>query len=161
MSNATKFPIQFNNPKTIWTLSLSLLYTILSMIPFYYYLTNLVNIDNDGIYFLQYLPIFTGLLLYFIQFLFLTYFWNEEKVYKKRDILNVSLKSYILVFSMFYSIYFLIFGYWIGNTNAYESALLSDTINRNMIQLLITLGTILTTYLLMQNIQDGSYRTSK
>ncbi|MGB1981278.1 MAG: hypothetical protein ACPHQO_02270 [Candidatus Kariarchaeum pelagius] len=161
MSNATKFPIQFNNPKTIWTLSLLLLYTILSMIPFYYYLTNLVNIDNDGIYFLQYLPIFAGLLLYFIQFLFLTYFWNEEKVYKKRDILNVSLKSYILVFSMFYSIYFLIFGYWIGNTNAYESALLSDTINRNMIQLLITLGTILTTYLLMQNIQDGSYRTSK
>ena len=161
MSNATKFPIKFNNPKTIWTLSLLLLYTILSMIPFYYYLTNLVNIDNDGIYFLQYLPIFTGLLLYFIQFLFLTYFWNEEKVYKKRDILNVSLKSYILVFSMFYSIYFLIFGYWIGNTNAYESALLSDTINRNMIQLLITLGTILTTYLLMQNIQDGSYRTSK
>lgn len=161
MSNVTKFPIQFNNPKTIWTLSLLLLYTILSMIPFYYYLTNLVNIDNDGIYFLQYLPIFTGLLLYFIQFLFLTYFWNEEKVYKKRDILNVSLKSYILVFSMFYSIYFLIFGYWIGNTNAYESALLSDTINRNMIQLLITLGTILTTYLLMQNIQDGSYRTSK
>ena len=58
MSNATKFPIQFNNPKTIWTLSLLLLYTILSMIPFYYYLTNLVNIDNDGIYFLQYLPIF-------------------------------------------------------------------------------------------------------
>lgn len=161
MSNATKFPIQFNNPKTIWTLSLLLLYTILSMISFYYYLTNLVNIDNDGIYFLQYLPIFTGLLLYFIQFLFLTYFWNEEKVYKKRDILNVSLKSYILVFSMFYSIYFLIFGYWIGNTNAYESALLSDTINRNMLQLLITLGTILTTYLLMQNIQDGSYRTSK
>ena len=161
MSNATKFPIQFNNPKTIWTLSLLLLYTILSMIPFYYYLTNLVNIDNDGIYFLQYLPIFTGLLLYFIQFLFLSYFWNEEKVYKKRDILNVSLKSYILVFSMFYSIYFLIFGYWIGNTNAYESALLSDTINRNMVQLLITLGTILTTYLLMQNIQDGSYRTSK
>lgn len=161
MSNATKFPIQFNNPKTIWTLSLLLLYTILSMIPFYYYLTNLVNIDNDGIYFLQYLPIFAGLLLYFIQFLFLTYFWNEEKVYKKRDILNVSLKSYILVFSMFYSIYFLIFGYWIGNTNAYESALLSDTINRNMVQLLITLGTILTTYLLMQNIQDGSYRTSK
>lgn len=161
MSNVTKFPIQFNNPKTIWTLSLLLLYTILSMIPFYYYLTNLVNIDNDGIYFLQYLPIFTGLLLYFIQFLFLTYFWNEEKVYKKRDILNVSLKSYILVFSMFYSIYFLIFGYWIGNTNAYESALLSDTINRNMVQLLITLGTILTTYLLMQNIQDGSYRTSK
>ena len=161
MSNTTKFPIQFNNPKTIWTLSLLLLYTILSMIPFYYYLTNLVNIDNDGIYFLQYLPIFTGLLLYFIQFLFLTYFWKEEKVYKKRDILNVSLKSYILVFSMFYSIYFLIFGYWIGNTNAYESALLSDTINRNMIQLLITLGTILTTYLLMQNIQDGSYRTSK
>ena len=161
MSNATKFPIQFNNPKTIWTLSLLLLYTILSMIPFYYYLTNLVSIDNDGIYFLQYLPIFTGLLLYFIQFLFLTYFWNEEKVYKKRDILNVSLKSYILVFSMFYSIYFLIFGYWIGNTNAYESTLLSDTINRNMVQLLITLGTILTTYLLMQNIQDGSYRTSK
>ena len=84
MSNATKFLIQFNNPKTIWTLSLLLLYTILSMIPFYYYLTNLVNIDNDGIYFLQYLPIFTGLLLYFIQFLFLTYFGMKKKSTRKR-----------------------------------------------------------------------------
>ena len=80
MSNATKFLIQFNNPKTIWTLSLLLLYTILSMIPFYYYLTNLVNIDNDEYaIFLQYLPIFTGLLLYFIQFLFLTYFGKKKK----------------------------------------------------------------------------------
>jgi len=156
MSTATAYPIKYSEPRTIWTLSLQLFYTILAMIPFYYYLRNLVTIPAEGRYLLQFLPITIGILLFFIQVQLNSYYWREEKIFKQRDIFVSGLKSSILTLAMFYFIFFLIFGYMIGNSDAYESVLLSDVITRTMIQLLITLGTIVLTAILLQSIQDST-----
>ncbi|MHA2501853.1 MAG: hypothetical protein ACXAE3_03200 [Candidatus Kariarchaeaceae archaeon] len=153
MSTASGYPINYTEPRTIWTIALQLLYTLLAMIPFYYYMKNLIDIPSEGRYLLQYLPVVVGILIFFIQFEMNDYYWNQEKTFTNRDIFTMSLKSTILTLSMFYTIFFFIFTYWIGNNGAYTKGIIEDPINRTMIQLGFTLGVILLTLILMKTAQ--------
>lgn len=156
MSTATGYPIEYSEPRTIWTLTLQLTFTLLAMLPFYYYLRNIAEIPADGRYLLQFLPIAVGILLFFLQQYLNTYYWRKEKIYKRRDMFVVGLQSYILSIWMFYTIYLLLFGYFIGQTDAYDTPLFSDIITRTMIQLLISLGTIALFVLAMRTAQEDN-----
>ena len=157
MSTVTGFPLQYNEPRTIWTISLQLLYTILAMVPFYYYLTNLVQVPEEGAVLLQYLPVITGVLLFFIEIRLNDYYWNKEKIYKHRDIFVCGMKSVILIISMFYTIFFFVFGWLVGTNGGYDSQVfLQDVITRTMIQLIITFATIIVVMLMMETAQSDS-----
>ena len=153
MSTASSYPINYSEPRTIWTIVLQLFYNILAMMPLYYYLRNLIEIPNEGRYLLQFLPITTGILLFFIQFEITDYYWHQEKTFVKRDIFKMSLKSVILSLSMFYSIFFYILTYVVGNGGGYEEGILVDPITRTIVQLSLTLGTIVLTVIMMKTAQ--------
>ena len=154
MSTVGSYSINFSEPRTIWTIVLQLFYTLLAMLPFYYYLRNLIDVPTEGRYLLQFLPIATGLLIFFIQFEMNDYYWHQEKTFTERDIFKMSLKSIILTISMFYIIFFLIFAYWVGNGGGYEGGILENVVTRTMVQLGITLGLILLTLVMMKTVQS-------
>lgn len=154
MSSYSGYPIDYNSPRTIWTMSFQLLYTVLAMIPFYFYQLNILVIPSEGITVLVVLPIGVAILLFFMQIRLNHFYWVSEKTFKKRDVFHVGLKSLILTLSMFYTIFFLIFGNWVGSSDAHAQFGFTDPIEKLAIDATLTLIIILLTVIMIVSIQQ-------
>ena len=146
--------LDLNHPRSIWTNVIQLFYTLLAMIPIFYYMREVVQLGNDGLYILLFAPISIGLLLYILQILMNEYYWIQEKVHKKRDIFLIAVRSSSFVLFNFYFIYLLIFGYWFSSSDVYlDTVNLTNPIGKVITEAGISVALILFIVLLRRGIQ--------
>ncbi len=157
MSELTSTRLDYREPRTIWVLGFEFFYTILAMIPIYYYLNEILEIRAEAEQLILFLPIGVAILLYFMELKLNTYFWFTEKIYKKRDLLTSAIKSATLIVSSFYLIFLLIFGYWLNGTETYEEIEYQNELSKLMTELGITLVSIYFILTLMINIQNQRF----
>ncbi|MCH8907265.1 MAG: hypothetical protein IH840_09265, partial [Candidatus Heimdallarchaeota archaeon] len=110
MSEVKVGKLDYSHPRTIWTLGIQLMYTIIAMIPLYYYMIEILTIRSEARDFVIYSPIFVAIILFFLQLKLNSYFWTSEKTFVKRDITITSSKSAFTIVLEFYLIFLFIFG---------------------------------------------------
>ena len=146
--------LDLNHPRSIWTNVLQLFYTLLAMIPIFYYIREVVQLGNDGLYILLFAPISIGLLLYILQILMNEFYWFQEKIHKKRDILMIALRSTSFILFIFYFFYLFVFGYWFSNSEAYlEVVNIKNPIGKVVTEAGVSLILVLFIVLLRRGIQ--------
>ena len=161
MSSYSSFPIDYGQPRTIWSISLQLFYTLIAMIPLYYYMRNVVEIPPEGSYVLQLLPIVVAILLFFVQLRLNQFYWINEKTYKNRDIFVMSIKSVVLTLGLFYSLFFLLWSYWIGRTDIHENSGFENPLEIVVINIAVSLVILLMTLVFMVAVQEDRLTPAK
>lgn len=147
--------LDLNHPRSIWTNVVQLFYTLIAMIPIFYYLREIAQLGNDGLYVLLFAPISIGLLLYILQILMNEYYWVQEKIHKKRDIFMIALRSTAFILFYFYFFYLFVFGYWFSSSDVYtEVVKLNNPIGKVITEAAISMGLVLFIVLLRRGIQN-------
>ena len=147
--------LEINTPRTIWVLTLQLLYSIIAMLPIYYYLREVVQFNNESQYVLLLLPVTIALLLFFIQIKLNSYYWFSEKFFNKRDIFTSSMKSAIFVFVWFYFLYLLVFGYWFTGTTEYDALGLGNKVGKAVTESLVSVSIVGFIVLIMDRVRTA------
>ncbi len=150
-----KSNIDFNQPRSVWALLIQLFYTLVAMTPMYYYLRELVKFNDDAKYVLMFLPIVTGILLYFVELKMNLYYWNKERIFKKRDIFTVTIKSFLFVIIWFYILYFFMFGYWFSTSEPYKALGMNNQTTKSLTESLVSIGIIAGIVIVMDKIREG------
>ena len=153
MSTSNVDQLQMNAPRTIWVSIMQLLYTIVAMLPIYYYLREIIQLDDQSQYVLLLLPVVVASLLYFVEIKMNNYFWYNEKFFNQRDIFTSALKSTTLVLGMFYFFYLLVFGYWFSGTPEYENLGLSDKTGRTLTEALVSVAIVASLVIVVDRIR--------
>ncbi len=149
--------LDYLNPRTIWTISLQLFYTIIAMLPVYYYLREIIELVADAKWVLIFLPIGIAIILFGMQLRLNNYYWKNEKIFKNRDILVTALKSSILVLVFFYFIFLYIFGYWLSSIEFYEGIKFQSELGKLMAETIISLVMIYVMIIMMISIQESRF----
>ena len=157
MSELTSTKLDYREPRTIWVLGFEFFYTIIAMIPIYYYFNEILEIRAEAEDLILILPIGVAILLFIMELRLNTYFWFSEKIYKKRDLLTSAIKSASLIVISFYFIFILIFGYWLGGVDTYDRIEYQNELSQLMTELAITLVSIYFILILMLNIQNQRF----
>ncbi len=147
--------LEINAPRTIWVLTLQLLYSIIAMLPIYYYLREVVQFNDESQYVLLLLPVTIAFLLFFIQVKFNSYFWFNEKIFNKRDIFTSAMKSALLVVVLFYFFYLIIFGYWFTGTEEYSGLGLTNKVGKAVTESLVSVSIVGFIVLVMDRIRTA------
>lgn len=147
--------IKWTAPRSVWTLAAQLFYSLLAMLPMYYYLKNILGlVQTDNELLLYIIPIVTGILLFFAMILINEYFWVREKILLKRDITTAAVKSSFLIMVLFYFSYLFFLGYFINGQNPdYLGPLGEVLLEKVMFELTIGLGITIGTAVAMLSIQ--------
>ncbi len=147
--------MNLNHPRNIWTISIQLIYTQLAMIPLFYYLREVVQLEVDSLYVMLFLPVSVGLLLFIMQLLLNEYYWYSEKIYKKRDIVIVASKSATYVIGVFYILYLLMFGYWFSESEVYaDITRIENNVGKTVAEAGVSIIIILFLVMLRREIQN-------
>ena len=157
MSEQTSTRLDYREPRTIWVLGFEFFYTIIAMIPIYYYFNEILEIRAEAEDLIFILPVGVAILLFFLELKLNTYFWFSEKTYKKRDLLTASIKSVSLIIISFYFIFLFIFGYWLSGAETYERIEYQNEISQLITELGITLLSLYFILVLMINIQNQRF----
>lgn len=146
--------LQLTHPRTIITSGLQLFYTIIAMIPFYYYLREIIQLNADAQYVLTFLPIATAIILFLFEIRLNEYYFFNEKVYKKRDIFDAAIKSTFVMITSFYVLFFFIFAYFLSNfVKEYQTLGLQNVLGKILFELSITIVILYLLVILMLDIQ--------
>lgn len=147
--------IDFNHPRNIWTIIIQLVYTLVAMIPIFYYMKEIVQFEQDAVNVMLLLPIATGIILFILQLLLNEFYWYEERLYKNRDIVIVACKSSSYVLGFFYFFYLFLFGYWFSNSDVYKELFrLNNQVGKAMTETAISIIFILFLVMLRRGIQN-------
>ncbi|OLS27788.1 MAG: hypothetical protein HeimC2_09820 [Candidatus Heimdallarchaeota archaeon LC_2] len=158
MSELSSTRLDYREPRTIWVLGFEFFYTIIAMIPLYYYFNEILEIRAEAENLILILPISVAILLFFLELRLNTYFWFSEKTYKKRDLLTSAIKSVSFIIISFYLIFLLVFGYWLGGAETYSNRVeYQNEISQLITELGITLISIYFILILMLNIQNQRF----
>ncbi|MHA2091391.1 MAG: hypothetical protein ACW98K_11070 [Candidatus Kariarchaeaceae archaeon] len=157
MSEYSYSNLEYLHPRTIWSLSFQFLYTVLAMIPVYFYFREIIEFTEDAKWLLIFLPVGIGILLFLLQLRLNSYFWKSEKVFRNRDIFVVALKSILLIIISFYFTFLLMFGYWLSGADFYESIKYQSVIGRLMAEVIISLMIVYGLVTMMINVQDSRF----
>ncbi|MHA2250866.1 MAG: hypothetical protein ACXAD7_10910 [Candidatus Kariarchaeaceae archaeon] len=157
MSEVSYSKIDYVHPRTIWTICLQFFFTVIAMIPVYYYLREIVKLIADARLLLVFLPLGIAILLFLIQLRLGTYFWKSEKVFKKRDVLVIASKSTLLTIVLFYILFLFIFGYWLSGVDFYQGLDYQSDVGRLMAETTISLGIIYGIMVMMINVQESRF----
>lgn len=157
MSEISYSKMDYIHPRTIWTLTMQFFYTIIAMMPVYYYLREIIELIVDAKWLLVFLPIGIAILLFGMELRLNVYFWKAEKIFKNRDILVVVIKSSLLVITMFYFLFLFIFGYWLSDIDVYQGIKYQSDIGRLMAEAAISLLVIYGVIIMMMSIQESRF----
>ncbi len=118
MSSASnQAEIQWNTPRSLWVLLFQFFYSLLAMVPMYYYMRDIEDLVNETYVPMTFVvPILSSLILFMMMVLLDDVYWYQEKKYSARDFFKAGMKSTIWVTLVFYVIFYVIMGYWL-NTN--------------------------------------------
>lgn len=101
---------------SIWTVVALLFYSLLVQIPVYYYLVEIAEFTSETYKYIVYIvPLIAGIFLFFMMILAIEYYWTNEKLYSKRNIVTVGSKSALLITIIYYTVYIGIFGGFLNN----------------------------------------------
>ncbi|MCE7733357.1 MAG: hypothetical protein GPJ54_00670 [Candidatus Heimdallarchaeota archaeon] len=157
MSELASAKLDYREPREVWILGLEFFYTLLAMIPIYYYLVEVLEIRSEAEDLVLFLPIGIAILLYFMELRLNSYFWFTEKIYKRRDLFTSALKSVILVVTTFYFLFLYFFGYWLANIDTYQSVEYRNELTKLMTEVSISLFLIYLILIMMLNIQNQRF----
>lgn len=155
MSTDYSAKINTAEPRVVWTHVLQLMYTIIAMIPIVYYLREIVLLPETSRYVLIALPVSIALILFFIQIQMNNYFWDNELIFKRRDIFVVALKSNLLIVGLFYFLFLLMFGYWFTGTEVYDNLGLNDVTFKVLFEAMVSILLVISTAVIMRSIQKN------
>ncbi len=146
--------LEWTAPRSIWTAAVQLLYSLIAQLPFYYYLREIVElIEKDYQWIVITVPISTGILLFFMQVLLDEFYWNQEKVYRNRDITVAAAKSALLVYALFYFLFFYLMEYVLSSTDFYKENGPNEPVQKMMFDLGVSLAIILFLTLFLKEMQ--------
>ncbi|MHA2031202.1 MAG: hypothetical protein ACXAC2_20695 [Candidatus Kariarchaeaceae archaeon] len=157
MSELATAKLDYREPRAVWILGLELFYTLIAMIPIYFYIIEILQVRANAENLVMFLPIGIALLLFFLELRLNSYFWFTEKVYKRRDLFTSSLKSVILIISSFYIIFLYVFGYWLSDSSTYQGIGYQNELSQLMAEVIISLLTIYFGVIMMLNIQNQRF----
>jgi uncharacterized membrane protein len=157
MSELASAKLEYREPRAVWILGLEFFYTLIAMIPVYYYIIEILEVRSEAEDLVLFLPIGIAVLLYFMELRLNAYFWFTEKVYKRRDLFTSSLKSVILVVSAFYFMFLYFFGYWLADTDTYQRVEYRNEIKQLMTEVVVSLVVIYLILIMMLNIQNQRF----
>ncbi len=157
MSELASAKLDYREPREVWILGLEFFYTLLAMIPIYYYFVEVLEIRSEAEDLVLFLPIGIAILLFFMELRLNSYFWFTEKVYKRRDLFTSALKSVMLVLTSFYLIFLYFFGYWLADTETYQRIEYQNELTKLMAEVSISLILIYLALIMMLNIQNQRF----
>lgn len=158
MSETSLTSIDYTLPRTVWVLGIQLFYTFMAMIPVYYYMRELLSIRATASQVVIYLPVLTAMLLFFLELRLNDYFWVSEKIYKKRDSFNSSIKSFLVIIFSYYFVFLFIFGYFLSGSKTYKSFHFNNEVSQLIAEDIASVITIYLIVILMLNIQNQRFQ---
>lgn len=112
MSTTAKHEINWYLPRNLWITISMLFWTMVGMIPFYYYLREIEQlVSKDYQYVVLYVPIMTGFVLFLMEVMLTDYFWYSERRRQNRTFGRAALYSIEFVLFLFYFTYFFLITY--------------------------------------------------
>ncbi|MDH5401531.1 MAG: hypothetical protein OEZ01_09320 [Candidatus Heimdallarchaeota archaeon] len=151
--------INFYNPRTVWVLSFQLIYTICAMIPFFYYMREVLELPEEARYVVVLLPLTCALVIYMLQLMLNKYYWDQEKIYKKRDILQVASKSAFYTYFIFYFMEFLVFGFWLNQFDAYIEFRIEKDLARMVVETIISMLIVVFYVTFLLNLREVKFES--
>ena len=136
--------LNYQIPRNILVILIQLFYSFIVQIPFYLYILQIAELVNTDYVLIVYLvPIINSIILFTFQYLLNYYFWDNEKSFKKRDLVKVGIKSSFTVVITFYFTFFFILAWALnGVAPNYFGLIPSDNLVQFGIDYLFSLITV-------------------